>query len=212
MNENNTTAMGNLYKKISRMKGPESYDEKLYKLLNTEKYRTGQYDAWECGEDMEVIDSLIWFYWKPRFVLDHRAKRAFEFISGTCKLLTVTQEDIDWESVMRMKGIVDEDIAIAWNLDFRYPSRIYRYKNGVAEVRWQLHPDGRYYMDDDGFGMTNDQELNIYGYIDREGRVVVPFQDIEGKDTHQLRRQAEEAVRQREEADRGASAEEVTTI
>jgi len=42
-------------------------------------------------------------------------------------------------------------------------------------VRWQINPDGRYYMDDDGFGMTDDEEITLLGKIDRTGKVVVPF-------------------------------------
>jgi hypothetical protein len=59
-------------------------------------------------------------------------------------------------------------------------------------VQWQLNPDGRYYMDDDGFGMTDDEEINIYGIIDTEGRVVVKFQTINNyKDLEKLRKEAE---------------------
>lgn len=59
-------------------------------------------------------------------------------------------------------------------------------------MQWQLNPDGRYYMDDDGFGMTDDEEINIYGIIDTEGRVVVKFQTINNyKDLEKLRKEAE---------------------
>lgn len=33
-----------------------------------------------------------------------------------------------------------------------------------------------YYMDDDGFGMTNDEEVELIGYINRQGNVVKKFQ------------------------------------
>jgi len=47
-------------------------------------------------------------------------------------------------------------------------------------------------MDDDGFGMTDDEEINIYGIIDTEGRVVVKFQTINNyKDLEKLRKEAE---------------------
>ena len=35
-----------------------------------------------------------------------------------------------------------------------------------------------YYRDEDGFGMTDDEEIEIYGFIDRQGRVVVKFMHI----------------------------------
>ena len=63
-------------------------------------------------------------------------------------------------------------------------------------VSWQLNPDGKYYMDDDGFGMTSDREINIYGFIDRQGKVLVKFQEAESKEKRDaLRIEAENIVR-----------------
>ena len=33
-------------------------------------------------------------------------------------------------------------------------------------------------MDEDGYGMTDDEEIEIYGFINRQGKVVVKFQHI----------------------------------
>lgn len=90
-------------------------------------------------------------------------------------LCTVTQDDIDWES---LKGIPEKSIERARRLDFHYPSFVRMFKNGVAEVSWQLNPDGMYFMDEDGYGMTDDDEVEIYGFIDRKGKVVVKFKHI----------------------------------
>ena len=50
-------------------------------------------------------------------------------------------------------------------------------------------------MNDDGFGMTSEQEINIYGIIDTEGKVVVKIQAIKNlKNLERLRKIAEEAV------------------
>jgi len=42
-----------------------------------------------------------------------------------------------------------------------------------------LYPDGRYFADEDGFGMEDNDEVNIAAYIDTRCRVVVKFQDLE---------------------------------
>lgn len=68
------------------------------------------------------------------------------------------------------------------------------FKNGVAEVSWQLNPDGMYYMDEDGFGMTDDEEVEIYGFINRQGKVLVKFQNI-NKDWGRLKSMRKEAER-----------------
>ena len=53
-------------------------------------------------------------------------------------------------------------------------------------------------MDDDGFGMTDDEEINIYGFIDRTGQVVLPFRTIKDySELETLRKEAEGAVKSR---------------
>ena len=52
-------------------------------------------------------------------------------------------------------------------------------KDGIARVNWTLYPDGRYFADEDGFGMEDNDEVNIDAYIDTECRVLVKFQDME---------------------------------
>lgn len=34
---------------------------------------------------------------------------------------------------------------------------------------WEIQPDGRYWMDEDGFGMENSIELSLYTDLDNEG-------------------------------------------
>ncbi|MBO5679857.1 MAG: hypothetical protein J6S11_07860 [Bacteroidaceae bacterium] len=55
----------------------------------------------------------------------------------------------------------------------------------LAEVHWQLNPDGRYYRDDDGYGMTDDEEITVCGFIDADMNVLVKFQYI-GDDMQRL--------------------------
>ena len=181
-----------IYKKLDKMRGNMSADEKLYLLLNTEKYKKGQYDTRDLGEGMSVVYQVIWEWWKPRFVLNHNNKMAFEFMDGNEYLVTVTYDDIDWDS---LKKLPEDVVYTAKSLSFHFPSFIRGFKNGVARVDWQLNPDGRYYMDDYGFGMTDDIEVEIYGFIDTQGNVVVKFQAVEEEHTlEDLRKQAEEIV------------------
>lgn len=42
-------------------------------------------------------------------------------------------------------------------------------------MKWVVNPDGMYYRDEDGFGMTDDDEINLEGAIDRKGNVVKKF-------------------------------------
>jgi len=40
---------------------------------------------------------------------------------------------------------------------------------------WQIWPDGRYWEDDDGFGMTNDEEITLYTFVNSDGEFTGPF-------------------------------------
>ena len=51
-------------------------------------------------------------------------------------------------------------------------------------------------MDDDGFGMTNDVEIEIYGFINQKAEVVVKFRRIkDDSELEKMRKVAEEIVR-----------------
>ena len=49
-----------------------------------------------------------------------------------------------------------------------------------------------YYMDEDGYGKTDDDEVEIYGFIDRKGNVIVKFKNIH-EDWNLLRAMRKEA-------------------
>ena len=80
-----------------------------------------------------------------------------------------------WKPRYLMEGLSQKILARAKSHSFHFPGHIYQYQNGIAEVEWQLNPDGMYYQDEDGFGMTDDEEINLYGAIDRKGKVVKKF-------------------------------------
>lgn len=183
-----------IFKKIkSLVKDSGSYEEKLYRVLMSTEYQTGNYRREDLGENMEVVNTLMVDYWKPRFLLDHDTKCAYEFMTVRAHLVGVEDSDIDWDS---LKTLPEDYLDKVKSRNAIFPSFIYNFKNSVAEVCWQLNPDGRYWMDEDGYGMTPDVEFNIYGFIDRTGKVIVPYQAI--KDDNQLNRMrttAENAVR-----------------
>lgn len=140
------------------------------------------------GENISLVEEVICGYWKPRYLLDHTTCTAIEFMGGDERLKTITHDDVEWGS---LQGLPEKVINVARRLSFHYPSHIGKFENGLSLVRWQLNPEGRYHMDEDGYGMTDDDELNIYGVIDREGRVVHPFRALNNyKEAEALFRQA----------------------
>lgn len=149
-----------------------SEEEKLYRELCLSQYQDLSLVQNDLGEDMALVTQVIGRYWKPRYLMDKEARCAYEFMSIDEVLQIVTDEDIDWDS---LKGLPQDAFDRAKAHSFHFPGHVYQYKNGVAEVEWQLNPDGMYYRDEDGFGMTDDEEINLYGAIDRKGKVVKKF-------------------------------------
>ena len=149
-----------------------SEEEKLYRELCLSQYQGLPLVQNDLGEDMALVTQVIGQYWKPRYLMDKEARCAYEFMSIDEVLQIMTDEDIDWDS---LKGLPQDAFDRAKAHSFHFPGHVYQYKNGVAEVEWQLNPDGMYYRDEDGFGMTDDEEINLYGSIDKKGKVVKKF-------------------------------------
>lgn len=178
-------------KNLLRPNRSESEAEKLYKVLMTDTYKKGRYQWDDLGDGMESMSTLVIDYWKQRYLLDHNRKIALEIMNGNQCWTHFTGNDIDWDS---LKKLDDKAIIQAKRLSAFFPSYIREYENGVAEVSWQLIPDGRYWMDDDGYGMTSDVETPVYAMVDKNLNVLVKFRFING-DYRQLGQMRIEAER-----------------
>lgn len=178
---------------MTQLNASERVDKMLYRALCAEKYCKWPYDTVRLDEDMGLVNEVIGKYWKPRFLMDHRAGSACEFMGGDECLKTVTCDDIAWGS---LTGLPECVVDVAKKLSFHFPSFIRNFRNDVGEVSWKLRPDGRYYMDDSGYGMTDDVEVVIYGYIDRRGHVLVPFRMIDSwSELTAMRKEAEQKLK-----------------
>ena len=67
--------------------------------MNTDEYKECPYEYTDLGEGMAVIGETMWRWWKHRFLINHNKKRAYEFMDKDQRLVTVTEDDIDWESL-----------------------------------------------------------------------------------------------------------------
>lgn len=165
--------------------------EELFGVLEEARFGRHPFGRSEMGEEMQVVWQVIDGWRKPRFLVDARARKAYHFMDENEYLLMVTDEDIDWES---LSGIDEEMVDRARRHYGGFPTNIRGFQDGVAEVEWQINPDGRYYADDDGFGMTSDREVSLYSYIDRTGRPLVKFSYV-GDDLSRLDRMCAEALK-----------------
>ena len=126
---------------------------------------------------------------KQIFIVNPALKKVYPISAPNGHLVGFTLDDIDWDNVNQLEHSYNAQRLVA-----EYSGlSIGDYQDGVAYVNWMLYPDGRYFADEDGFGMEDNDEVNIGAYIDTQCRVVVKFQDME--DDGKCRRLREEAIK-----------------
>lgn len=138
------------------------------------------------GEGMEIVEEVISDYWRERFLIDHNAKEAFQLMDRGLMLTFISKDDVDWTGVETLENNHNAYAFSAYYQRFA----VEKFKNGVALVKWTLYPDGYYFMDEDGYGMEDNDESALYGFIDKKARVVIPFQ---AKGWEELEKQRPEA-------------------
>ncbi len=141
--------------------------KELYKILIETQFKPYYFKIEDCGEHVRIINESIGEWWKQRFLLDDEKQCAYKIMNREQRFTSFSSNDIDWESLKGLSG--SSAYFQAQRLSAEYPTFIREFKNGVAEVAWQLNPDGYYYMDEDGFGMTDDQEIT------NESRCQIPL-------------------------------------
>ncbi len=141
----------------------------------------------DWGEGMELVEEVIDNYWRERFLINHETKEAYELMDQGLTLTFLSKDDVDWESVKTLEHNNNAYTFSAYYQRFA----VDKFKNGVALVEWTLYPDGRYFMDEDGYGMEDNEKSALYGFIDRKAHVVVPFQAKGRKELEQQRTVAE---------------------
>ena len=98
-----------------------------------------------------------------------------QFVSNSGKLL-VDDAEIGYESVrkeLKHYGNVDEKLLRYGGLG-RYDD----FKNGYCALSWTVYPDGAYFADEDGYGMEDNDEEVVYGIINTDFEIVVPFRPM----------------------------------
>lgn len=98
-------------------------------------------------------------------------------IRGICR--TIIDKD---GQILRFPGILREDswIRCVETENFLLPQIRFRTTftqeaDGRFLMIWEAQPDGRYWADEDGFGIEHDVEIHLYTHIDRNGDFTGPF-------------------------------------
>lgn len=99
-----------------------------------------------------------------------RQIRRYDFVYG------FNESDYNWDAIGKL---VHNRIAYSGELRYGGISRWDDFKDGYCALCWTLYPDGRYFMDDDGFGADDDDEVKVYVILNSDLDIVVPWQPMD---------------------------------
>lgn len=161
--------------------------KELYIELKQSKYDNRPYARLTGrGNHMEIVKEVIDDYWRERFLINHADKTAYELMDGSLRLTFLSLKDVDWNSVETL-----ENNSNAYSFSAYYQRfAVEKFEDGVALVEWTLYPDGRYFLDEDGYGMEDNDESVLYGFINTHANVVIPFQAKTWEELDALRPEA----------------------
>ncbi|MBQ6773086.1 MAG: hypothetical protein IJP48_03385 [Synergistaceae bacterium] len=84
---------------------------------------------------------------------------------------------IDPETIKIIQPYLEESLSskIRRTQKIRYRTDFSLCDDGRIIMIWQIQPDGMYWADEDGYGMTSDEEICLYSFIDDNGNFTMPF-------------------------------------
>lgn len=96
--------------------------------------------------------------------------------------LGVVRQLIDRQGMIQnFPGVVHEE---CWEKEYtlrrlteevRFGMQFEQQPDGRYLVKWDIQPDGLYWMDSDGFGAEMDLPISLYTYLDEKGQFTGPF-------------------------------------
>jgi len=93
-------------------------------------------------------------------------------ISEPGKLVGFSDEEIDLDAIEKLDNSHNARLRL---IQYGGISRWNDCRNGLITLCWTLYPDGRYFADEDGYGMEDNDELTVYCVMNDNLEVVKPF-------------------------------------
>ena len=126
-------------------------------------------NAHDIGENMAVLSGEGRSY----TIINKETGKTRQLVSESGSLL-VADNEIDFNAIK--KGCPDFNGRKSVRYWFgRYDD----FRNGICAICWTIHPDGRYFADEDGFGMEDNDEEKVYCIINKDLEIIVPFQPMD---------------------------------
>ena len=128
----------------------------------------------------------------PLFFANYHTGKARQLLDENSHLVGFGDRDFDWEKLKTVEHSYDLKHQY---VDYGGLGRYSDFRDGVCCLCWMLYPDGRYFADEDGYGMEDNEEENVYCIIDSNLRIVIPWQPMTDGEMAEKMREAREKIK-----------------
>lgn len=111
----------------------------------------------------------------PLFFANFYTGKARQLLDENSNLVGFGDNDFDWEKLKTVEHPYD---LTHRHVGYGGLGRYSDYRDGECSLCWMLYPDGRYFADEDGYGMEDNDEENVYCVIDNNLRIIKPWQPL----------------------------------
>lgn len=133
-------------------------------------------------ENMAELEQCACYSWGENLLLvkeDNGDRYLVNKVTGKARQISTpgyvvgfSDDEIDFATVDKLPHGYK---AHSRDMDYTPVGWYDRCKNGLIALVWMLYPEGRYFADEDGFGMEDNDEENIYCVMNDNLEVVRPF-------------------------------------
>lgn len=155
--------------------------------IQDDEVKVSGYPELENRKGMIVGDGVAFFFgegWRNyELHIANTITSKIRKLSTTDGELLVDDNDIDYGAIAK---VCENGISNAKAKVIRYAglNRWDDFKDGLCAISWMLYPDGRYFADEDGFGMEDNDEEKVFAIIDTDLNIVEPFRPIKDVATY----------------------------
>ena len=125
-----------------------------------------QCECYPWGENLLLVEEN-----EDRYLVN-KATGKVRQISMPGYVVGFSDEEIDFETIDKMPHSQN---AHSRRMDYGAICWWDHCQNGLLALCWTLYPDGRYFADEDGFGMEDNDELTVYCVLNDDLEVIRPF-------------------------------------
>lgn len=162
-----------VFEKMMNMANEDlTYSQKLYRLLKDREFSRYPYRKVGLGYGMSCIVDYENGEELATHLINHGLKEAYEIMDANhC-----------------IEFVKSTDFALGVNnINVCSPVRINPFVGEEALFEWNTREDGRVYEDEQGFGIISSDPNFIYGVINKNLEVIVPFQYIDERKVEHYR-------------------------